>query len=78
VLLDTTGYVLHKSTSPGSGNNLPARYMETKRDSGKLSRQRTMFQAKERDKTPEELSKVENFPDGKRIGICLPTHGTQV
>ena len=48
------------------------------RDSGKLSQQRTMFQIKERDKTPEELSKVENFPDGQRIGICLPTHGTQV
>lgn len=63
--------------SPGSGNRAPPTgYIRSKnRDSGKLSQQRTTLQIKGRDKTPgEELSKVENFPDGQWIGICLPTH----
>lgn len=61
MLLSPIGCLLHKAVSPRSGNvtSLPI-HRNKNRELGKMRQQKSMFQMKEQDKTPEEeLSKVE-------------------
>ena len=65
MLLGCVGHLLQKATSPRSENvtNLQI-HKTTNGNLDKTKQQRNMFQTKEQDKTPEELSEVEisNLP----------------